>query len=131
MDTTLSKYITLAVFFLAIFGSGYWLGHLGKPFNVILFTVHKLIALAAAVFIGVTAYNAARITPLQAGQIAALVAATLLFVLTIAAGGLVSVLAEGKLNSLSPALQSIIAWAHKLLPYLTALAGALALHLVG
>lgn len=37
------------MFFLTI-GSGIWLSNSGKPYNTVIFTIHKLIALTAVVF---------------------------------------------------------------------------------
>ena len=44
--------ITGALFILTI-ATGVWLSHAGKPLNIILVTIHKLIAVATAVFIGI------------------------------------------------------------------------------
>ncbi len=47
---TLSKFTFPAILFILTLAFGFWLSHLGKPYNGLLFNVHKLIALGAAVF---------------------------------------------------------------------------------
>ena len=47
---TLSKFTLPGVLFILTLSFGFWLSHLGKPYNGLLFNVHKLIALGAVVF---------------------------------------------------------------------------------
>lgn len=52
MDTsTLSKFMTPGILFLLTPVFGLWLSRLGKPYNGLLFNVHKLIALGAVIAI--------------------------------------------------------------------------------
>lgn len=111
------KTIGVAALFLAIFLSGYGLHRLGKPYHTLLFTLHKLVSLGALAWLLVTAARAQRTAPLPALAFSLVVAATVFFVATIATGGLVS------LEKPAPAA---VAWAHKLLPYLTAASSATA-----
>lgn len=50
MGTTQSGVVGTGLLFLFIFLSGFWLSHSGKPYNTLIFTIHKLIGLAAGVF---------------------------------------------------------------------------------
>lgn len=56
METT-SKYIVPGILFLFTFTFGFWLSRLGKPYNGLVFNLHKLVALAAVVFIVIQTYN--------------------------------------------------------------------------
>lgn len=78
----------------------------------------------------VTAVNAHRAAPLQSPQIIALVVTGILFALTAAAGGLVSVLATGGLAGMPAALKTAVSLAHKVLPYPVILASAASLYLL-
>lgn len=126
----LSKSIITGSFFLLILVSGYWLSHLGKPYNGIVFNLHKLIGLAAGIFLIVTVVRAGRVAPLGGIEIAVLAATVLVFVLLVAAGGLLSVVAEGGLQGMAPALRTGITWVHRIFPYLAVFATAITLYLL-
>lgn len=130
MDASLSKCFPLGIIFIALIASDYWLSHADKPYNVILFNAHKLIALGGGVLLIVTAVNAHRVAPLQSAPIVALVVTGILFVLTAAAGGLVSVLATGGLAGMPVALKMAVSLAHQVLPYPAVLATAASLYLL-
>jgi hypothetical protein len=51
------KYVLTGVLFLLTLASGVWLTQSGKPLNVAIFTIHKLIALATVIVIAVTIYQ--------------------------------------------------------------------------
>ncbi len=46
---TLSKFTLPGILFALTLAFGFWLSHAGKPYNGLLFNVHKLIALGAVV----------------------------------------------------------------------------------
>jgi hypothetical protein len=56
MDT-LSKFTAPGIIFLLTLVSGIWLSNSGKPLNTVIFTIHKLIALAAVVVTSVQIYK--------------------------------------------------------------------------
>lgn len=120
MSTTV-RAVGAGLFFLLIFLSGFWLSHAGKPYNGIIFNIHKLIGLAAGVFLGIVVYQVHRAAPLGPAQVAALVVAVLLTVATVAAGGLAS---------LSTPMPTAFLTLHRLLPYLTTLSVAATLYLL-
>jgi hypothetical protein len=130
MNTLVSRFIYIGLFFLLIFLSGLWLNHTGKPYGVILLTIHKLIALGAVVFLVVIVYRSHQAAPLGAPAIAAAAATVLMFIATIAAGGLESIDATGGLAGVSQSVRSAIALAHWILPFLTLLSTAATLYLV-
>ncbi len=121
MNASQSQAIATGLLFFFTFGTGIWLSRSGKPFNAALLAVHKLVSLAAAALIGMAAYQHKSQATLSAAEIAGLVATALLFVLTVATGGLLS---TGK-----PARAAISA-AHRVAPFLTVLSTAVTLSLL-
>lgn len=69
--------IGAALFFLLTLLSGSWLSHLGRPLNLALSTLHKLLGLGAGLYLLVSVIRLARDAPLGAGAIVAAVAAGL------------------------------------------------------
>ncbi len=45
----LSNFLTIGIIFLLTLVFGFWLSRIGKPYNGILFNIHKLLALAAVI----------------------------------------------------------------------------------
>ena len=121
MFSIINRAVGVGFFFLLIFVSGYRLSSSGKPYQLMLFNFHKLIALAAVAFLVVIVLRTQRAGALsQAGLVAAVVTA-LLFAATIVSGGLVSI------EKPMPVVISII---HSYFPFLTALSSAATLYLV-
>jgi len=54
MDSVQWKVVGAGLFFLFIFLSGIWLSRSGKPLNGLILNIHKLISLAAGIFLIVT-----------------------------------------------------------------------------
>lgn len=121
MNTILYKALSAGLFFLLIFLLGFWLSRSSKPYPSILFTIHKLVALGAVIFLAVTFYRAHQAAPLSPAQIAAIAFAGLCFLATILTGGLLSI---------DKTMPAAVSWAHKLFPYLTALSSEGALYLL-
>lgn len=74
--------------------SGVLLTRRGWPFGVALLSTHKLIALAAVVFIGYLAFGATRTGPLASGDRAILAASLALCIAIFATGGVVSAIRD-------------------------------------
>ena len=53
----ISKIIISGLLFLLTIISGIWLHKMGKPLNTFIFTIHKLLALAAVIFTAILIYN--------------------------------------------------------------------------
>lgn len=49
----MSKFILPGILFLLTLISGFWLSRVGKPYNNVLFNIHKLIALCTVVLTGI------------------------------------------------------------------------------
>jgi hypothetical protein len=130
MGTTQVKYVSAGLFFLFIFLSGFWVSRSGKPYNVLIFTIHKLIGLGTGVFLVMTVYRIHQAAALNPLEITAIVITVLLFVFTVAAGGLLSVEAEGGLKNFPPSARQTFARVHKLSPYLIVLSTAVTLYLL-
>jgi hypothetical protein len=120
MNTTVSA-IVAGLFFLFIFLSGIWLSRTGRPLNVAISTVHKLISLAMGVFLLVTIYQRSQVIPLSATEWIAIVVTGLCFLGTVVSGGL--------LSSDKPMPVAVLR-AHQILPVLTVLSTAATLYLV-
>jgi len=110
--------ISIGVFFIVIFLFGYLLSRQGKPYGVLLFNAHKLLALGTMVFLVVMVYRRHQIEPLASNQIAWLIATVVIAIITIVIGGLQNT----ELN-----LPAAVKFTHKVFPYLivifTALSG--------
>jgi succinate dehydrogenase/fumarate reductase cytochrome b subunit len=123
MDTTRWRVVGTGVLFLVIFISGFWLSRAGKPYNVILSTVHKLIGLAAGVFLVVIIFQVNRTAGLSTTEWIVSVVTGLLFLVNGVSGGLVMT------GNPMPAILSTI---HRIVPYLIVLSTAATLYfLVG
>jgi hypothetical protein len=106
------------VLFLVIFLSGFLLSRSCAPYSSAILTVHKLITLAALVILGITVRQMNQAASLNALELGAVVVTGLLFLGTIATGGLLS---TGK------SLPAVVLRVHEVIPYVTTLATAAAL----
>ena len=120
MNTTLIA-IVAGLSFLLIFLSGIWLSRTGRPLNAGISTLHKLISLAAGVFVLVTTYQRNGVVPLDATEWTAIVVTGLCFAGTVASGGL--------LSSDKP-MPAAVLRVHQIVPVLTALATGVTLYLL-
>jgi hypothetical protein len=121
MGTTQLRVVGAGLFFLFIFLSGFWLSRSGKPYSVIITTIHKLIGLAAGVFLVMTVYQIHQAAPIGPVEITAIVVTVLFFAGTVATGGLLST---------DKPMPVAISMMHKLSPYLTVLSTAVTLYLL-
>lgn len=91
MDTITTRLILAGALFVSTLLSGFWLSHSGKPYNSGIFSIHKLIALATIIIIGVSVYNLYKGLDLQVFIIVVVIALTgLIFLALIVTGGLLS-----------------------------------------
>jgi hypothetical protein len=118
------------LFFAFVFLFGYILSRTGKPYNSLIFNFHKLIGLAMGIFLIVTVYQVHQTGPFSPIQILSLVITVGIFIILVAAGGLLSIEASGNLKSISQTTLAMISAVHKTLPYLALLATAGTLYLL-
>jgi hypothetical protein len=116
-----NKFLIAGAFFVFIVLSGFWLSHSGKPLNVIILTIHKLISLAAVVYLAVTIYRIHQVTPLSLVEMIACALTLVLFIALFASGGLLST---------AKAMPAAILKIHQITPFLVILSAAADLYLL-
>jgi hypothetical protein len=121
MGTTQLRIAGAGLFCLFILLSGFWLSRSGKPYNDIIFTVHKLIALAAVVLFVIALYRINRVAALSAVELAAGIVTGVFFLGLFATGGLLSI---------DRPMPEIVLKLHHVIPYLAVLSTAGTLYLV-
>jgi len=121
MSTALLRVVSTGLFFLFIFLSGIRLSRSGRPLNGVVLTIHKLVALAAAVFLVVTIYQMNQVATLRASEFTASVVTGLLLVGTVIPGGLLST---------DKPMPAAISRMHQIMPFLTVLSTAGSLYLL-
>lgn len=105
-----------------VFATGYLLAREGAPYGTALLTVHKLLALASVIGVGVVVYRHQQTTQLSAWTWAGIAAAALLLVAAFASGGMMSAQSE-------PA--SWVGLAHRVTPWMATLAVVAVLVILG
>ena len=91
MSVPVTGLMACGLLFLLTLGSGVWLSHSGKPLNTVIFTIHKLIALATVITIAVSVYNLYHLADMRASLVSAIIAASgLLFLALFVTGALLS-----------------------------------------
>jgi hypothetical protein len=122
MNASISRTILCGSLFFFTLLSGVWLSHSGRPINGVIFTIHKLIALATVIAIGVIVYRLH-----QAGDIRAIVRLTAIFVTGILFLGL---FVTGALLSRGMPLPQAILRIHQVAPLLALASSAVTVYLV-
>ena len=112
MDT-FSKFIAPGIAFLLTLAFGVWLSHSGKPYNGILFNIHKLIALGAVVLAAVQLFKVLKDTGIQVVPILLVVVAVVC---------VVALFATGALMSMEKMSYQVALTIHRLAPILVAVA---------
>jgi hypothetical protein len=115
------RIIVLALLFVLVFASGIPVRWKGRPLNVAVSTVHKLISLAAGVLLLVVICKQAQVDPLSAAGWVAIVVTGLCFVATVASGGVLSA---------DRPVQTALLRVHRVGSVLAALGSAATLYLV-
>jgi hypothetical protein len=121
METNQLRAIEVACFFLFIFLSGFWLGRSEKPYPSLTFNIHKLIGLAAGVFLIITVNRLSQESPLISQEVIAILVTVLCFIALVIAGGLISI------ENPMPVIFSLV---HKVFPYITVLSTSITLYLL-
>jgi len=121
MNTDQLRVVGAGLFLLVIFLTGIRLTRSGKPYSMIVLTIHKLISLAAVVLLAITMYQVNQVAKLGAIDLAAGVVTGLFFLGTMATGGLLS---------LDKPMPAVILRLHQITPFLTVLSTAVTLYLL-
>jgi hypothetical protein len=124
MGTSQLRVLGAGLFFLLILLSGYWLSRSGKPYGTLIFTIHKLVAVAAVVLLVANVYRIHRAGTLTIVELSTAIAAGLFFVGTMATGGLLSI-------PVDKPMPAIVHRLHQVTPYLTVLSTAATLYVLG
>jgi len=122
MNTNQIRIAAAGLFFLLIFVFGYWLSRAGKPYNTAIFTVHKLAALGAVVYLAYTIFKVNQAAPLDLLQIALAVFTGLCALGLFASGAVLSIRLE--------AAPRFVLTLHQVLPYLTVISTGALLYLL-
>jgi hypothetical protein len=125
-----SKLITTALFFSFIFLFGFCLSRFGKPYNGLIFNSHKLIGLAMGIFLILTVYQVHKISSFSPVETLSIGVTVLIFIILVAAGGLLSIQAASDLVNTSQSTVNVITAIHRVLPYLAVLSTAGTLYLL-
>ena len=115
------RIIGIGLSFLIVFIAGIRLTRSGKPYSGLLLNVHKLISLAGVVLLALVIRQASRDGTLSPTELALSAVSGLLLAGTIVTGGLVSID--------RPMPQAVLI-AHRILPFLSAVASAATLYLL-
>ena len=115
------KLASVALFFLVIFLSGNWISHTGKPYSVFIFTIHKLIGLAAGVYLVLAVYQAYQANSINPIVVIAILITFLFFAGLVATGGLLST---------ETPLPASVAGIHKVFPYLAVISTGATIYLL-
>jgi hypothetical protein len=87
----LTKFSTPGILFLLTLASGIWVSNSGKPYNTIIFNIHKLIALGAVVVFAIQFFNTLKSTGIQSLLVALIVLAVLCVIALFATGAMMSI----------------------------------------
>jgi hypothetical protein len=119
---TLSQFLLAGILLFLTLAFGFWVSLAGRPYNGLLFNVHKLVALGAVV---VTVLQLAR--TLKAAPAPALIAV----LLGLAALSVLALFASGALLSASQRGVALMLLVHRVAPAVLVVALALAVYLLG
>jgi len=88
MNMTQTRFVYAGLFFLVILLSGLWMLRTGKPYSVLVSTIHKLVALAAGISLAVIIFQINRAAGLSATDWIVSVATGVVFLTAGITGGL-------------------------------------------
>jgi len=130
MDFINSKALNIGLLFLFILISGFWVSRSGKPYNSLIFNVHKLIGLAAGIFLIRIVYLTNQAAPFNVAQWTSIAITVSLFLITVAAGGLLSILDAGDLQTMSQPARTALSLVHKYSPYVIIISTTVTMYLL-
>ena len=121
MNTYQLRVVGAGLFYVFIFLSGIWLSRSGRPLNAGIFTVHKLVSLAAVAFLVWTIVQINRAASLPPMGWIAVAVTAVLFLGTVASGALLS---------FDRPVPAVVLSIHRIAPILTVLSSAATLYVL-
>ena len=121
MNFLRSEFLITGASFIFMFIFGFTLSKSGKPYNGLLFNIHKLIGLGAGIYLVRLVYLTNKATPFTKAQLIAITASIIFFLGLVVTGGLISA------EITVPDFVNII---HKILPYLAVISTGITLYLI-
>jgi hypothetical protein len=115
------RFLLAGAAFLFIFLSGYLLTRIGKPYNMLIITIHKLVGVALGVYLALALYRQHAAVGLSSLGLILIVVTVLFFILMVTTGSLLS--AERSFPNRVTVL-------HRIFPYLTVIATAVLIFLI-
>lgn len=91
MNIILSRGAITGILYLLIFLSGYRLSNSGKPYHIIILTIHKLISLVVALILIMVVYQLNQTASLSTIELTTSVITAITLLITIITGGLLSI----------------------------------------
>jgi DMSO reductase anchor subunit len=123
MNTDQTRAIILGAGYIIMLLSGILLRRGGKPYGTLVFTIHKIIGVGAAILLYLIIKQIYQSDPLSSLETTAVIVMVLFFVATVVTGSLLSL-------PLSSPMPDIVSKLNKIFPYLTVLSSAAALYLL-
>jgi hypothetical protein len=121
MSTTASRIVVCGLLFLFTLISGVWLSHSGRPLNTAIFTIHKLVALATVIVIGINIYKLSRTVDVQTVVLAAIAVTGVLFL---------AMFVSGALLSFEKSMPQAVLRVHQVVPLLAVVTSSTAIYLL-
>jgi hypothetical protein len=115
------KLIISGIFIVFIILSGLWLSRAGKPNNVLILAIHKLISLGVIVYLATTIYQFHRVTPLSPIEMAISAVTFLLIIVLFITGGLLST---------ANTCPAVVRKTHQIAPYMLLLSTAVNMYII-
>lgn len=129
MNHISSKLVICGVTLIITLISGFLVSNSGKPYNSAFFTVHKLIAMATIILLGISIYHLHKAGNMQAVYMLILGVTGLLFLALIVSGSLLSLVDATLLSLEEPMLQATLR-VHQIMPVLVLIASAMSLYVL-
>ena len=116
-----SNLLTPGIGFLLVLFFGFWLSKLGKPYNGILFNIHKLVALGTVIVAVMQIYKVLKLMELQA---------LIVVLIIVTAISVVALFASGAFMSIGNVNYQVMKAVHNVAPVLAVTAMALTIYLL-
>lgn len=108
---TTSKFVLPIILFILTVAAGFWVSKTGKPYNTGIFTLHKLLALAAVVLAAIGVSRLLKAVPAQS---------TIIILLVLAGLSVIALFATGALMSIQRTVVSAWLLIHRIAPFVLA-----------